>query len=544
MKDTLHGLWSQKLWRIIIVTFFAVFLVILLTTLVLRQQGPDSSLASTSAGAPPPKAPLINPAIVQENELPGTTAWQIPPSQIAYNQIQMYASTPSVLPNQTISFYISTQTEGTRYAIDIYRLGWYGGTGGRLVDSLQDLKGQAQGYYNQGTHTLVNCKSCIVNSQTGLVEANWQPSYSLTIPPGWLTGIYLAKCTDASGKQTDIPFIVRTASPTLYVAVNPDTTYEAYNNWGGYSLYEYNSIDENGLPVGSKVSFDRPFTDILGGGGTLDFELDALHWFEHQGYDISYISNVDLQRDPGQLLRHRVYISWGHDEYWTKEMRDGVEKARNLGVSLAFLGANTSYWQMRFEPDSHAVPDRTVVCYKVETGHHDLNRDPLYGVDNSRVTTQWRDPVLHRPENALIGIMYSDLTQGRRGFSWSVNPQATSPLLKGTDLQPGQSYGCDLVGYEWDRVFTNGATPKDLRVLAVSPATDEQGKGDVSYTTYYFANAKSLVFASGSVYWTASLDEYRISTKDPCAGQTAAIPPMQRLMANIMDALVNPAAYR
>src|SRR5260221_14587327 len=115
-------------------------------------------------------------------------------------------------------------------------------------------------------------------------------------------------------------------------------------------------------------------------------------------------------------------------------MRDGVEQARDQGIGLAFLGADAAYWQIRFEPDGAGTRDRTVVCYKVQTGNHDLARDPLYGKDNTRVTTQWRDPVLNRPENALIGVMYSSLTDSQKlqGFSWELNPSARSPLLDGT----------------------------------------------------------------------------------------------------------------
>ncbi|HEU5227515.1 MAG TPA: N,N-dimethylformamidase beta subunit family domain-containing protein [Ktedonobacteraceae bacterium] len=539
MKTILNNLWSVKLRRIYTVALFSLLVVGLLMAFMMEHQTP-----AASSVVPAKKVAPISSAILRENALPGTSNWQLSPDQIAYNEIQMYTDTPSVLPNQTISFYVSTQKEGTAYTIDIYRLGWYGGMGGRLVDELDNLKGSAQGYYDQHSQTLVNCSSCIVDSKTGLVEAHWQPSYTLTIPPGWLSGIYLAKCTDASGLQTYVSFVVRSLTPTLYIAVNPDTSYQAYNNWGGYSLYDYNSLSNNGLHSAVKVSFDRPYTDVLGAGGTLTFELDALHWLEREGYDISYISNVDLQRDPGQLLHYRAYLSLGHDEYWTKEMRDGVENARNHGVSLAFLGANADYWQMRFESDSKGVPDRTIVCYKVATAQHDLQRDPFYGVDNSRVTAQWRDPVIGRPENSLIGIMYANVIHQRRGYPWYINPQTASPLLRGTGLQPSKSYGCDLVGYEWDRVFTNGATPANLQVLAVSPVTNDDGTIDVSYTTYYFANAKSLVFASGSVYWTGALDDYRISTNDPCAGQTAAIPAIQKLMTNVMDALVNPAFYR
>ncbi len=110
---------------------------------------------------------------------------------------------------------------------------------------------------------------------------------------------------------------------------------------------------------------------------------------------------------------------------------------------------------MRFEPDGAGIPNRTIVCYKVETGNGDLAVDPLYGKDNSRVSAQWRDPVIGRPENALIGIMYSNLTHQRLGFPWRVSPVIHSPLIDGSGLQAGQSYGCDLVGYEWDRVFNS-----------------------------------------------------------------------------------------
>jgi len=266
----------------------------------------------------------------------------------------------------------------------------------------------------------------------------------------------------------------------------------------------------------------------------LIFEADAIHWLERQGYDVSYISNVDLHTNPAQLLQHRVYLSLGHDEYWTKEMRDGVEQARDRGVSLAFLGANASYWQMRFEPDSAGNADRTIVCYKVETVFHDLARDPLYGKDNSRVTTKWRDPVLARPENALVGIMYSSFGPN---FPWQVNPQADSPLLQGTGLQPGKSYGCGLVGSEWDRAIANGATPEGLQILGISHTIDNFNLADISITSYYIAPSGAMVFATGSLYWTASLDSYRFYTNSRCAGSQPVVPGMQKLMMHVMEAL-------
>jgi hypothetical protein len=324
--------------------------------------------------------------------------------------------------------------------------------------------------------------------------------------------------------------------------VTSDNTYQAYNDWGGYSLYEADGIKQKGegasLARGVKVSFDRPYTAGEGSGQVLSYEIDAIRWLERQGYDLSYASSVDLHSNPAQLLQHRTYLSIGHDEYWSKEMRDGVENARDHGVGLAFLGADPIYWQIRYQPDSSGVPDRTIVCYKVKTANNDLARDPYYGKDNSRVTSQWRDPVIGRPENALVGIMFSDLTHKRQGFAWKVSAQTQSPLLQGTGLQPGRSYGCDLVGYEWDKVFANGATPPGLQVLSVSHAENDGGQADVGNTAYYIAQSGAMVFATGSIYWTYALDDYRFTPDPACSGQSHSEQGIQKLMANVMAGIV------
>jgi hypothetical protein len=195
---------------------------------------------------------------------------------------------------------------------------------------------------------------------------------------------------------------------------------------------------------------------------------------------------------------------------------------------------------MRFEPDSMGIPNRTVVCYKVGTGIYgsNLELDPLYGSDNTHVTARWRDPVLARPENALIGIMYSGLVSQQRGFPWKVSPIVHSPLLAGTGLQPGKSYGCGLVGYEWDRIFNNGAAPANLQVLASSDTMNDSHQPDTSNTTYYIARSGVMVFAAGSISWTAALDNYRFAVDRTCAGHDVVVPAMQQLMLKVMAALI------
>jgi hypothetical protein len=439
----------------------------------------------------------------------------------------------SVAPGQNLTFYGSTQRADTLYTLNIYRIGWYQGTGGRLLLSVNNLVGQAQGYFDMSSSTLVGCTTCFVDTSTGLVEARWQPSYTLTVPSNWVTGVYLAKLVDANGLQTYVTFEVLGNTSAPYVIVTPDTTYAAYNNWGGYSLYAYNSIVQ-----GVKVSFERPSTYEYGSDQVLVFEADAIHWMERNGYNLSYMSNVDLHTHPDSLLHYKAYTSLGHDEYWTKEMRDGVEKARDNGVGLAFLEANASTSQVRLEPDTAGVADRTVVCYRVSTHNNDLSRDPFYGQDNTRITANWRDPVVNRPENAMIGIMYSDYNSNLRGVPWQVDPSANSPLLQGTGLVPGRQYGCGLVGYEWDKVFPNGATPAGLQIIATTATVSIEGQEDISNTTAYVASSGALVFATGSIYWTSALDSYRFEEDPNCENQPTVVPEMQHLMANVMAALL------
>ncbi|GCE03721.1 N,N-dimethylformamidase beta subunit family domain-containing protein [Dictyobacter aurantiacus] len=500
-------------------------------------------------------------AITRENALTGTTSWKIPTGSESTTQIQGYVSATSVKPGKSLMFYVSTQVAQTSYRIDIFRLGWYSGLGGRLMTSVPNLSGQAQGYYDTTGSHLVNCTSCTIAKDTGLIETHWKPSYTLHIPTDWTTGIYLAKFTDINGKQSYAPFDVLGSTTSPYIAVTPDTTYAAYNDWGGSGLYDADDLFQ-GTAVAKravKVSLDKPYDVENGASQVLVFIVQTVRWMEQHDYDVSYASDLDLQANPHLLDKHKAFISLGHDEYWTKSMRATVEKARNKGIGLAFMGANAIYWQMRFEPDSDGVANRTIVSYKVQTDNQDLARDPMYGKDNSVVTAMWRDPVVGRPENAVVGVLFSNLTHDQNGFPWRVAPQAVSlPLLKDTNLQPNQSYGCGVVGYEWDRAHTssNGTpdnpsysntTPKNLHIISASPTvSSETRQPDVSNSAYYIAPSGALVFATGSIYWETTLDSYRAHDDPKCGDKSTAVPEMQVLMKNVMAALIvkhNPNSF-
>jgi hypothetical protein len=333
----------------------------------------------------------------------------------------------------------------------------------------------------------------------------------------------------------------------------PFNTYQAYNFWGGSSLYVLAGNgatfgEEEGPLRAAKVSFSRPYVRGAGAGDFSSWDIHLVRWLEREGFDVSYSTNTDMAGHPESLLNHQIVISGGHDEYWTKSMRDGMEAARDSGVSLAFFGANTCYWQARLESDSGGNADRTLVCYKVQTGAKDpsdvLTNDPLYPHQPDLVTALWRDPVVGRPENALLGLMYSSyihyVLPHSKGYylpDWVVRNGKPDSLLIGTGLKPGQPIKGGLLGYEYDAVHDNGHTPSNLAVLAQSPIINVAGKHDVAATAYYRAGSGAMVFDAGSIWWGWGLSEYT----SPTAFQPNLLKgsqPIQNLTRNILLAML------
>lgn len=539
--------------------------------------GPSTLLSAFTAGAVNTPTPPANNAIARENTQLGSLNWMIAIEHNATTQIQAYSGATSVSPGQSITFYVSVEKDKTKYNIDIYRLGWYAGAGGRLMTSVGGQVGKAQGYYNVNTtaagtvNTLSNCKKCSGNGIVQPYSANWDPSYTLNVPRDWTTGVYLAKFTDARGMQTYAPFDVLGSPNATYVVSTPDTTMAAYNYWGGPLSSLYNTDTGSSTDTGEpnrrsvRVSFNKPYVQGSGAGQVLTTELQAIRWMEQHNYDISYVSSVDLQTGGDQLLnKHKAFISLGQDAYWTKEMRDSLDRARDRGMGMAFLGAGDGYWQMRFEPDQSGHANRTVVCYKVLTnnprlpgaGASDLTRDPSYPGDRLHVTSQFRDPVLARPENALIGVMYADETFKQLGYPWIISNTAKSSLLNGTGLQAGKSYGCFVVGNGWDSIpgdQVHAPSPTGLQTIAISKPVNDTGVNSVSHTTYYVSSGRGLIFASGSIFWSNYLDGFRSQDQlnmyrnqanpkaQVCAsGYSAGLAGMEMLMKNVMDALIVP----
>jgi hypothetical protein len=245
--------------------------------------------------------------IVLENQKVGTTNWRIAnPVSTVTPEIVGYAGATSVNLGGSLSMKVHLAQSG-QYQIDVYRLGYYAGAGGRLVASSGTLSGGPQGACN------------VTDTSTRLIECLWNTSYTLSVTgPDWTTGMYVANLTAAaSGKQSQIWFIVRDdASHSDVLFQSSFNTFQAYNNFGtnaNYSLYGFNST--GGIPA-VKVSFDRPFaqvsTDTQRYDNMLKYEYNMVRWVESQGYDVSYITDVDTHLNAAQLLLHKVYLTGGY----------------------------------------------------------------------------------------------------------------------------------------------------------------------------------------------------------------------------------------
>jgi N,N-dimethylformamidase beta subunit-like, C-terminal len=450
----------------------------------LEGSGPARPRRARPAAAVPPTttAPLV-PAdalhaewVAEENAKPGTGDWQITGVGEA-GAIEGYASAVSAQQGETVTLHVSTRARS--FHVEAYRMGWYGGTGGRLVWRSDDVPGTRQ-------------PAPTVTPGVNLVEAAWEPSLSVPVDSTWPPGCYLLKLVaPAEGVQQWVPLTVRDdSSHSAFLMMNAVTEWQAYNEWGGYSLYFGRGRGgRNFNNRGRIVSFDRPYDQPGGAGDFVGLEFPLVQLLEGRGYDASYMTSVDFHRRPDLVLQHRALLSPGHDEYWSKPMRDGAETARDRGVNLAFLGANAAYRQIRFEP-SALGPDRHQVCYK------SANEDPMRRVNPSVVTVNWRDPPVNRPENAMIGQQYK--CNPVRDDMVIVAPDAW--VFEGTGVTMKQRLPT-VIGPECDAYTPGKDVPANVQILSHSPVKC----GGFSDMTYYTAPSGAGVFASGSIWWITKL---------------------------------------
>jgi hypothetical protein len=471
-----------------------------------------------------------NPVVI-ENQQPGTTDWQIPWGRAGNDvqgQIKGYASATSVNKGENITFFISTYP-AQAYTIDVFRVGWYQGLGGRLMQRVGPLVGVQQ-------------PICPTNAPTGLIECQWTPAFTLATQTTWTSGVYLALLTNAQNYQNYIVFVVRDDSRVAALLYQqPVTTYQAYNDYpydttSGKSLYEFNSYGAttmSGLAAAVKVSFDRPYMgDGVGRawGNFILWEVAFIRWLEKSGYDVAYSTDLDLHTDGSRLLNYRGLLSVGHDEYWSKPMYDAVIAARDAGVNLGFFGANAVYTQVRFEASSTGTPNRVMVCYRT------ASLDPV--TDPTLKAVNWRDQPVNRPEQTLLGTQYTSQVMWQQqydGYSPYVVTNSANWVYAGTGFVDGDSVP-GIVGYEADRWFSESPQPTAVSgtyaLLSNSPYTTNTNIADRSNASIYQAPSGAWVFAAATMGWSRALDNY--------TGWNVVDARIQKVTANILDRFVGP----
>ena len=339
--------------------------------------------------------------------------------------MQGYAGQASVLPGEPITLYVSTTARS--FSVSAFRMGWYGGDQARLVWKSATLKGHRQ-------------RQPAIIRATNTVRADWD--LSATIPTdGWPEGSYLLRMDSEAGAQRYVPVTVRSADTSGKAVIkNCTETWQAYNMWGGYDLYNGpgGTADYNNRSFA--VSLDRPY-DGSGAFMFLWHERKFIELAERTGLPLAYVSSMDIAGDPHLLDGASSLFSLGHDEYWSPPERASVTSARNAGLNVAFLGANCCFRRTRLA--STPLGDRRlVICYKTS-----YLQDPMYGKDNALVTSDWREPPNPDPESSLIGTLYeSNPTDAAYVVA---TPDAW--MFRGTGVRKGTSF-TGLVGIEYDRV--------------------------------------------------------------------------------------------
>ncbi|WP_415855300.1 DUF4082 domain-containing protein [Sinomonas sp. G460-2] len=480
---------------------------------------PVASAPPSVAASNPCAAPVVS-AVACENTLAGDpqSDWMV--SGVGDSTIQGYATQISANLGETVSFKVNTAAKS--YHFDILRLGYYQGNGARkIAANLQPSVALPQ-----------NQPACQTFSDTGLIDCgNWAVSASWTIPTTAVSGLYIAHLVrDDTGGSSWIPFVVRNdASTSSIMFQTSDETWQAYNSYGGNSLYTCTVACPPGSPAAYKgafkVSYNRPFHTALDDSGRSWItyaEMPMIRFMEANGYDMSYQAGLDTATRGSLLLNHKAFVTSGHDEYWSYDQRANVEAARDKGVNIAMFTGNEIFWRTRWE-NSAAGPTtagRTLVCYK--DTHFQQPTDPVTW------TGTYADPRFGtangggNPQNSLSGQFFNvnsgttDITvpaQYAKMRIWRNTPVAN--LTGSQTVTLGAGIG--TLGYEWDIDAADGFRPAGLFDVSSTTNTSAEvftdygsqtqtGQTQTHNLTEYRAASGALVFGAGTVQWSWGLD--------------------------------------
>lgn len=430
---------------------------------------------------PPPPPPFLrvqrpNP-IPAENALPGDPSWRSGRDSGA-GEVELYLSTDSAVAGDSVAVRASTSADTTARA-EVFRIGHYDGAGARRVWSSESFRATRQ-------------PACPMDPTTGRVECHWADASSFTVGADWVSGFYVVKVTRADGYRSFAPMVVRDDRAAELLYVSALNTSQAYNGYGGESLYQDNS---GTMPSGRahEVSFERPFAAAGGLGKVARWEIFLASFMEQYGYDVTYGTNLDFARAATFAQGVGAVVAGSQDEYWLREERDQLDQVvASGGGSLAFFGADGGYWRVRALPSSGGAPLRTLACYKSEP-----TQDPI-----PYSTIRFRDSPDPIPESLLFGVMYE---------GWQLVPfplvvaDPSHWLFEGTGARAGDRFP-GLVGYEYDRTVP-GLQPPGLSVPLRSPVVSAEGVPSTSEAAVRFTPSGRWVFSAGTIYWAEALGD-------------------------------------
>jgi hypothetical protein len=457
-----------------------------------------------------------------ENEKAGTTDWMLentrvdPKTKYRCPWVEGYCSRTSIRQGETLEIMVSANP-ASPFVIDLYRLGYYGGKGGRHLCRLGPFQGNPQPDPEVGKERLRECR--------------WEPATRLVIPHDWLSGVYVGKLTvEKENLQSYVIFIVRDDRRCDFLFQASDTTWAAYNRWPDhYALYNDGKQDWY-QGKGVRVSWDRPYgkyCQILdaplsqGSGEFFLWEFPLAYWMEKEGYDVSYISNMDTHADGKGLLRAKGWISIGHDEYWSLDMFQNVKDAVAKGVNAAFLSGDTCWGVLWVQPSTREAPHRVI------------SRIGQFGPIEERAAKaypEYRDLGQGGPsESTLIGAR--NLFPYVGGADW-ICANEKHWIFQGTGMKNGEGVP-GLVGWEW-----MGA-PADLPGLEVVAKGKIAQKGVTEeYTaTIYPGPKENFVFNAATCWWADGLSEPPGYRHPACYGVQPRGPDhrIQRITMNLFN---------
>ncbi len=468
------------------------------------------------------------PTIAQENRARGTRGWRLagPPAQvggIATGTVRGYVTEPALAPGQMQSIDVSAPGSPT-VTIQVYRMGWYGGSGGHEVLAAPNLPVEPQ-------------PGCRHLAATGLTECRWHPTLRFRIPPALPSGVYIARLSARTG-ASDCLFVVRAKQPQPLLAQLPTATYQAYNAWGGDSLYPGGRrVQITGTTQGVAVSYDRPYDSLTGAGQFFSRDVAMVRFLERYGYPVSYTTSESVDRDPGQVYGHRALIDFGHSEYWSARQARAFARAAHFGTSLLFFGSDTLSWRVRFQSGGArgGQPGHTMVADKRRVGGGAGHAAPA-GVFPDRGA-------------GLTGSVYTGCITPRlpgagppvyRYYGWTAARQMRPRwLFAGSGVSstvpiPG------IVGYELDQPIRGkssgvtriggGVAPCQSGVAA-EPGLPAPGFSALADTTLRRLRSGALVFDTGTLGWELGLAAVPSASPD---APRAPDPPLVRMTRNLL----------